>query len=87
MYLMCELNLQNLTTEQKAVYNQKAKGDPLVKEEKLDTFGVPLSWKEREEQKKIVEKSQIFQKIEALISRLHDEGGMVWQLIAYFFAY
>ena len=60
--------VQNLTTEQKAVYNQRAKGGPLVKEEKMDTRGVPIAWKEREEQKKVIEKSQVFQKIEDMVS-------------------
>lgn len=49
----------------------------MIKEEKLDTRGVPLAWKEREEQKKIIEKTQIFQKIEDLVSYLHGQGSMV----------
>jgi protein maelstrom len=76
MHLMCTQILQNLTTEQKAVYNQRAKGGPMIKEEKLDTRGVPLAWKEREEQKKIIEKSQVFQKIEDLVAYLHGQGSM-----------
>lgn len=75
--LMYPCFFQNLTTEQKAVYNQRAKGGPLIKEEKLDTRGVPLAWKEREEQKKIIEKTQIFQKIEDLVSYLHSQESMV----------
>ena len=42
-----------MTKEQKDVYNARAKGMPVIKkEEKYDTRGVPLSWKEKEEQRK-----------------------------------
>ncbi|XP_046647608.1 protein maelstrom homolog isoform X1 [Daphnia pulicaria] len=74
---VCTPLWNNLTTEQKAVYNQRAKGGPMIKEEKLDTRGVPLAWKEREEQKKIIEKSQVFQKIEDLVAYLHGQGTLV----------
>lgn len=67
--------LQNLTTDEKAVYNSRAKGVTPVKEEKLDTRGVPIAWKEREEQQKITEKSQVFQKIEDMVSYLHTQEG------------
>lgn len=66
---------QNLTMEQKAVYNQRAKGGPVFNEQKMDTRGVPLAWKEKEEQKKIIEKIQVFQKIEDLVSYFHTQGS------------
>ena len=68
--------MQNLTSEQKAVYNQRAKGGPLVKEEKLDTRGVPIAWKEREEKQKVVEKFQVFQKIEGMVSYYADQNSI-----------
>lgn len=73
---VCTPLWNNLTTEQKAIYNQRAKGGPMVKEEKMDSLGVPLAWKEREEQKKIIEKTQVFQKIEDLVSYFHSQGTL-----------
>lgn len=49
-----------------------------MKEEKLDTRGVPISWKEREEEKKIMEKSQIFQKIEDMVKYFSTQESMIY---------
>ena len=67
-----------MTREQKEVYNQRAKGRSVVKkEEKYDTRGVPLSWKEKEEQRMRDMKQQVFQKIEDMVSFYHHAGSNV----------
>lgn len=53
----------------------------MVKEEKMDSLGVPLAWKEREEQKKIIEKTQVFQKIEDLVSYFHSQGSRSFNIM------
>ena len=69
-----------MTKEQKDIYQQRAKGTPQIKEEKYDTLGVPLSWKEKEEQRKRDMKKQVFQKIEDMISFLHNSDGITFLL-------
>jgi hypothetical protein len=64
-----------MTKEQKDMYQQRAKGTPKIKEEKYDTRGVPLSWKEKEEQRKRDMKQQVFQKIEDMISFFDNSGS------------
>ena len=73
-----------MSPEEKASYNQKAKeGSTFVKEERCDTRGVPLVFKEREEQKKISEKDEVLQKVEDMISYFVTQGSMAIKVIKF----
>ena len=71
-----------MTKEQKDVYNARAKGMPVIKkEEKYDTRGVPLSWKEKEEQRKKDMKRQAFEQIEEMVSFFHHAGSIILKFV------
>ena len=56
------------------MYNQRAKGSAAVRDDsKLDSFGNPIIWKQKEEEQKAAVKSQIFQKIEDMVSYLSQQ--------------
>ncbi|EFX62966.1 hypothetical protein DAPPUDRAFT_336128, partial [Daphnia pulex] len=76
---VCSPLWNKLSPEEKASYHQKAKdggGTTFIKEERCDTRGVPLNWKEREEQKKISEKDHLLQKVEDMISYFATQGTL-----------
>lgn len=76
-----------MSPEEKASYHQKAKdggGTTFIKEERCDTRGVPLNWKEREEQKKISEKDHLLQKVEDMISYFATQGSTLSSKNAFF---
>ena len=71
-----------MTKEQKDVCNARAKGMPVIKkEEKYDTRGVPLSWKEKEEQRKKDMKRQAFEQIEEMVSFFHHAGSIILKFV------
>lgn len=69
-----------MTPEEKAVYNQRAKKtEPGVKHEKCDTRGVPISFREREEQDKQQVKMKALQEVEQMVSNLSALGSNTTQ--------
>ncbi|XP_032783335.1 protein maelstrom homolog [Daphnia magna] len=74
---VCSPLWNELSSEEKAKYHQKAKdGDGLVKEERCDTRGVPLNLKAKEEQKKVSEKDELLQRVEDMVSYLATQGTL-----------
>lgn len=67
---------QAFSAEEKAVYNQRAKNVTAeVKTEKLDTRGVPISWKEKEEQTKQQLKMNALKEVEDIVAKFYAQGS------------
>lgn len=72
-----------MSTEEKSVYSRKAgraDGGAQSSEKKYDTRGVPLEWREKEQEKKSQQKVNSLQKVEDMIQYLATHGDLENQL-------
>lgn len=72
--------VQEMSEEQQSVYKMRAKQghsdfQGRAEPTKYDSKGVPLAFKEREEQAKVMVKTEMWNSIQEMVSNLHQRRG------------